>query len=426
MPSTFSITTANNNITLDRQGRSKSVTFTVTNSSGQALRGRGSLATTPDKAPHLAWLSPDGELERPFVIAGVEQYKVNITAPPDAAPGNYTFRLNMVATYNPDETFSEGPTVTIAVPEAPQKQPGKFPIWIIPVIVGVLAVLALILFLVLRPKTTTVPDLAGLSEDDAALELEDVGLSLGRTRSEASASTPLDHVVRSDPAAGAEVAKGSRVDIYLSSGPAITPTPTPTSAPPITPTPTPSPTPSLPLLANYPLQSDAHDISGQQADAQLTNAPFQDGGVFCNGVYVFNSGCQITTDNLNGFLFNSFTIEAEFKVSSLNRMPIFVGGRSWRWIGAYLNADGTTSLLYNNSNYAPCSTTVTPNTWHSARVTYDGAQGRLYIDGVLGCAAAFTLEQGGDSDVSVTNFSNATTFLGVIRNLRIYSAPLAP
>lgn len=253
MASTFSITAANNNISVSKQARQTNAAFTVTNNSGQALRGRATLSTTPDKAPHLAWLSIDGESERPFIIAAVEQYKVTINVPADAAPGNYTFRLNMVATHDPDETFSEGPTVTIAVPEAAPPS-RKFPLWIIPVIVAVLAVIALLVFLLTRPKTVGVPDVVGLSQAEATAELERVGLRIGRILPETSASTPNGRVVRSEPAAGSNVAKDAAVDLYVSSGLAATPTATATTVPTTTPTPsptpsrTPTPTPAPPVL----------------------------------------------------------------------------------------------------------------------------------------------------------------------------------
>ena len=426
MSSTFSITAVNNNVAIDNKSRQKSATFTVTNSSGQAVRGRASLATTPEMAPHLAWLSfdPRSETERPFGISATEQYIVNVNVPADAAPGNYAFRLNMVATYNPDETFSPGPSVTIVVPEPPKNE-RKFPIWIIPVVLVALVVIVAIVLLATRSKNVVVPDVVGLSEDAAVTELEDIGLEIGRLRSETSGTITLDHITRTDPPAGAEAPKGSKVDLYLSSGAVATPAPT--AAPP-TPLPPPTlPPPPSPILAKYPLQSDARDSSGHQADATLTNAPFQDGGVYCNGVYVYTAGgCQVSTGALTGFNYNAFAIRADFKVGAAQRMPVFVGGASWRWIGFYLNADGTTSLLYNNANLAPCTTNYSLNTWHTAWVTYNGSEARLYLDGVQGCSVNFTLEQGGDTDVSVTNFSNASTFQGTIRNLIIYSEPITP
>jgi hypothetical protein len=62
---------------------------------------------------------------------------VQITVPPGASAGDYTFRLDVVDLANPDDNFSEGPTVKFVVPApVPVKKP--FPWWIVAVIVGIL------------------------------------------------------------------------------------------------------------------------------------------------------------------------------------------------------------------------------------------------------------------------------------------------
>ena len=255
MSSIFSITAPNNNINIEKQSRQKNVPFTVTNTTGIDLRGRASLATAPNNAPHLAWLAMDGESERPFVIGATEQYRVTINVPADATPGNYTFRLNMVATHNPDETFSEGPTVTIAVP-APEKAQGKFPIWIIPAVLGVLAVVAVAIFLLTRSSNIAVPDVIGLSEADGGSEIEKVGLGIGRIRDENSPQE-VGRIARTDPSAGASIAKNGRVDLFISKGTAI---------PEATPIPTETPTATPDLTGTASVQAT------QTADAQILAA----------------------------------------------------------------------------------------------------------------------------------------------------------
>ncbi|MCZ7666806.1 MAG: LamG domain-containing protein [Chloroflexi bacterium] len=66
------------------------------------------------------------------------------------------------------------------------------------------------------------------------------------------------------------------------------------------------------------------------------------------------------------------------------------------------------------------------NTWHSALITYDGVEAKLYLDNQLGCTVSFTLEQNDDRDVGVTNYSNGNVFQGTVRNLRIYNEPITP
>jgi serine/threonine-protein kinase len=86
-----------------------------------------------------------------------------------------------------------------------------------------------------------VPRLVGQTRDEARDLLTEVGLRLGRVTQEAS-SEPAGTVLRSNPAEGVSVERGTQVDIVLSSGPTPSPSPSPTPEP--TPSPTPEQTPS--------------------------------------------------------------------------------------------------------------------------------------------------------------------------------------
>ncbi|MFO7678736.1 MAG: protein kinase [Chloroflexota bacterium] len=183
------------------------------------------------------------------------------------------------------------------------------------------------------------------------------------------------------------------------------------------------------LVAHYPLAEDGKDITGKQDDMTLTNAPFVDEGVYCNGIYSGSgqaNACVISTPNLSGFDYNSFSIAMQFKADEVSRMPVFVGGRGWRWIGFELQNDGSVSLLYNNNNRQACTVSYEANEWHTALITYDGSEAKLYLDNVLGCTVSFDLEDGNDRDVSVINYSNGSIFKGTVRNLLIYNEPITP
>jgi len=81
-----------------------------------------------------------------------------------------------------------------------------------------------------KPQAT-VPNLATLTEAEAELALADAGLLLGAVTPEPSATVPSGQVIRQDPAAGVAVAKGSKVNIVVSSGsPSPSPSPSPTTA----------------------------------------------------------------------------------------------------------------------------------------------------------------------------------------------------
>ena len=76
----------------------------------------------------------------------------------------------------------------------------------------------------------SVPNLSGLSQGDAQTALTDAGLVVGTVSTETSTIVPAGSVMSQDPAAGTEVAKGSAVNIVLSSGsPSPTSSPTPTA-----------------------------------------------------------------------------------------------------------------------------------------------------------------------------------------------------
>lgn len=137
MPHNFAITSASNSVTLNAQ-RQGDATFTVSNTSGQAQRGRASIVS---QAPASAsWLTINGATERDFAPGGTQQYMVKINVPPAAPPGTYSFRLDMVGVENPDEDFSEGEPVAFNVP-APVAAPKRpFPIWI-PVVAVIVVLL---------------------------------------------------------------------------------------------------------------------------------------------------------------------------------------------------------------------------------------------------------------------------------------------
>lgn len=163
MPNPFSITAATDTIPLDAQGRG-SVTYTVSNVSGRARRGRATL--TPAEAGQASWLSLEGDVERDFTADGTHQYTVRIATPAGTAPGRHTFGLDMVSVENPDEEWSQGPKVAFEIPAtAPPKKP--FPWWIVAVILGLLLVGGLVLWLVLRDREPEGVGLMGACTGDA-------------------------------------------------------------------------------------------------------------------------------------------------------------------------------------------------------------------------------------------------------------------
>ena len=118
-----------------------------------------------------------------------------------------------------------------------------------------------------KPQAT-VPDLTNLTQAAAQTALADAGLLLGVVTPEQSSIVPSGQVIRQDPAAGAAVAKGSAVNIVVSSG---SPSPSPS------PSPTPSPTISTVTIPNV-YGMDATTATGELTKAGLGVVVKQKGG----------------------------------------------------------------------------------------------------------------------------------------------------
>jgi serine/threonine-protein kinase len=74
------------------------------------------------------------------------------------------------------------------------------------------------LFVSNGPSTARVPDVLGLTEVDARRRIRRAGFRPVLSR-EGSAKVPAGSVIRSDPSAGARIERGSRVTLFVSSGP---------------------------------------------------------------------------------------------------------------------------------------------------------------------------------------------------------------
>jgi hypothetical protein len=135
----FTVTTGKAKVKLDRSGTARS-TFTVTNTSAQALRGR--LLARPGAQTSPDWLMVVGESVRDFAPNAPAQIVVQLTVPQGTPPGSYSFRLDAVSQVLPDEDFTEGPTVTFEIKPPPKPRKPLIP-WIV-VILGVLILLVVI------------------------------------------------------------------------------------------------------------------------------------------------------------------------------------------------------------------------------------------------------------------------------------------
>ena len=184
------------------------------------------------------------------------------------------------------------------------------------------------------------------------------------------------------------------------------------------------------LLAHYPLISNTSDITGNYPDMTLINAPFANGGIYCNGIYETEGFCNAYTPTIDQISYDRLTFYVEFMVQHYTpgiQNPVLVAGagRSDRWLGFAILSNGQYSLNADNfTEFAVSSTTCTLNVWHYASITYDSSTntGKLFIDGTQVCEAIFTFnKQYANKSIGVVNYSGGKVFTGYLRNIRIYN-----
>ncbi len=182
------------------------------------------------------------------------------------------------------------------------------------------------------------------------------------------------------------------------------------------------------LIAHYPLIENASDATGNFGPMILENTPFENGGIFSNGVYILDNQTFIShaeTPYLSLLNLDAFTISAEFMVTENPILiPVFVGSHSHRWVAFYLANDGKMRLKYNNSIFLDSDLIYSLNTWHEARITFDNQTQKLemYLDGELAVNVTVTeLEHGNFKDIGITDFSQGRVFKGFLRNLKVYN-----
>jgi hypothetical protein len=208
MAQLFNVTVASETVNLQHgQGQ---VAFTASNVSGRPLRGRAVLVA---KDPiSKAWLTLSGEAEQDFAVSATKQFTVTVKATQGAKPGKYNARLDVVSVHNPDEDYTEGPTVALVLSEpsvAPEK---KFPWWIIVAAAVFLIIVGGVFWYVLSPSKVRVPDVTHMSLDDAKQKLTQAKL---KEVEKTTIGTAAGQVMSQDPAAGTSVEQGATVTLTV-------------------------------------------------------------------------------------------------------------------------------------------------------------------------------------------------------------------
>ena len=210
MARVFTITAPSSTIHLDAKGRGE-LAFTVANASGRRLRGRAVLVA--QHPSQKAWLTLTPEVERDFNPGGLHQFTVHVVIPAGSAEGNYTFRLDAFSVHNPDEDYSQGPTVAFTV--ARQKEPKHFTWWLVAAAAMLLVVGGWAAAYFLLGRNVKVPDVVSSDIVTANATLQNAKLRAEEASRVLSEGKLQDTVLSQSPRAGDKVRSGSVVQLTV-------------------------------------------------------------------------------------------------------------------------------------------------------------------------------------------------------------------
>ena len=179
------------------------------------------------------------------------------------------------------------------------------------------------------------------------------------------------------------------------------------------------------IQAFYPLASDLLDATNTYGPMSLLGSPPPappNNGVCVNGVYYFSGGQDARTPLLTSLDTTDFEIDVEFNITAMPTFqgPVIMGGDLWRWLGIYLQANGTVGIKHNNSNLSWSTTTLSTGQWYQAALKFESGVAALFIGGSLvHFVTTGPLSDGNNRNITTNDFSNGRAFNGCIRNLLV-------
>jgi len=186
------------------------------------------------------------------------------------------------------------------------------------------------------------------------------------------------------------------------------------------------------LLASYPLTADGVDVTGNNTDMSISVAPFQNGGIYSNGIYYGNdpdNGSHIQSPQIADFDFDNLTVKVDFLLEEHTEfsMPIIMVGSSWRWLSAWMVEDKIALRVNNGSIQETSDVVVDLNQWHAVSVSYNKAEGKAML--YLNYELVLTLEvdeltHGENARVVNSDGGIGNTYKGYWRNLEVYNSSI--
>ncbi|MCA8963646.1 MAG: hypothetical protein H6838_12600 [Planctomycetes bacterium] len=180
------------------------------------------------------------------------------------------------------------------------------------------------------------------------------------------------------------------------------------------------------VQAFYPLMTDLLDATNTYGPMTLAGTPPPappSNGVCVNGIYHYNTGGQdVRTPLLPSLDTTDFQVDVEFNITALPAVqgPVLIGGNGWRFLGIYLQGNGTVGVKYNNSNLTWSSTTLSTGIWYVASLRYEANTVQLLINNsIVHQAVVGPLNDGNNKNFTTNDYSVGSNFNGCIRNLMI-------
>lgn len=183
------------------------------------------------------------------------------------------------------------------------------------------------------------------------------------------------------------------------------------------------------LLAKYPLITDGIDITGNNTEMSISKAPFQNGGIYSNGIYSGDdtTGSYIQSPQIVDFDFDNLTIITEFLIEEHPEInePIILIGSGWRWLSAWIEGNKIALKVNDGSFYEVSEVVINLNQWYTVAISYNKSEGKakLHLDNEL----IITIEveeitHGNDAFIVNSDGGIGKAYKGYWKNLEIHNS----